>query len=156
MYWRAFFLSGKGRVGRADFWTAWFLLTIASAVFSRLAPAGVLVGLFAGYPQICLLARRLHDRGKSGWWTAAILGVFFAAALASEVARAPEWAQPPSWATDDVQTGAGLLSILIAIVGIALFLHAGLARGDLGENHYGPPELPKLSRIGPQGSSTRT
>jgi uncharacterized membrane protein YhaH (DUF805 family) len=146
--WRIF-VSARGRIGRGDFWTAWLLLFVVSAASKMLGGAGVLVGILASYPQVCLLVKRLHDHGRSGWWTAALIGVFFAAAAASEVSRALDWAAPPSWATEQVQSAAGVMAALISIAGIVFFFRTGLARGGPGPNRYGPPATPVLSRFGP-------
>jgi uncharacterized membrane protein YhaH (DUF805 family) len=71
-----FLLSFEGRINRAQYW-AFVLLylagVIACAIIDGILPTGGLVGLLyalaALYPSICVLARRWHDRDKSGWWT---------------------------------------------------------------------------------------
>ena len=71
-----FLLSIEGRINRAQYW-AFVLLylagAIACAIVDSILPTGGLIGivfaLAALYPSICVLARRWHDRDKSGWWT---------------------------------------------------------------------------------------
>jgi len=73
---KEFLLSFEGRINRAQYWAfvlLYFAGAIACAIVDGILPTGGLIGLLfalaALYPSICVLARRWHDRGKSGWWT---------------------------------------------------------------------------------------
>ncbi len=73
---KEFLLSLEGRINRGQYW-AFVLLYVAGAIVlgiveGIIGTGGLLGGLYALaalYPSICVLARRWHDRGKSGWWT---------------------------------------------------------------------------------------
>ena len=64
-----------------------------------------------------MLAKRLHDRGRSGWWAAAIL-----------IAFNFTWPYP-----DSLIGAAGLLVVLWAAVEL------GWMKGEEGANRHGPP-----------------
>ena len=67
--------DGSGRSGRVEFWLA---LTVVWAAFELYAALGALVHWITGWvawPALLVaassvLSRRLHDRGRSGWWSA--------------------------------------------------------------------------------------
>lgn len=83
---KEFLLSLDGRINRAQYW-AFVLLyiagVIACAIVDSILPTGGLIGLLFAlavlYPSICVLARRWHDREKSGWWTLILLIPFLGA-----------------------------------------------------------------------------
>ena len=94
------FFSSSGRLSRASFvageaavlGTLWLYDRWITGWPRRLTGWAVLfVLLFSG---CCLLARRLHDLGRSGWWTALYFALFLWA-----------WPHPRSW-------GAALLAAL--------------------------------------------
>ena len=78
--WKNLFTSAEGRLSRNTFWVAaaiLFTLLIAyEAIFDgatlRLV-TGWLVYPILVYAAVCVLAKRLHDRGKSGWYAALII-----------------------------------------------------------------------------------
>ena len=86
----------KGRIGRAPFISAMLATVVAFALLIQtgelslpamaavLAPRGInaalvlnaiegFIGLVAVWAVLALVAKRLHDRGRSGWWGAAAL-----------------------------------------------------------------------------------
>ena len=71
------FLTSTGRVGRGPFIAgAAVLLGLWAAVDLGLALSGWLHALIAAallYGGFCVLSQRLHDRGRSGWWSGPIL-----------------------------------------------------------------------------------
>ncbi len=69
----------------------------------------------------CVAVRRLHDRGKSGWWLVLYFGLPLANALTG--------------------LGAESLSfpIVTLLVGLAFLAECGGLAGSPGANAYGPP-----------------
>jgi uncharacterized membrane protein YhaH (DUF805 family) len=69
----ALFVQSKGRTARNDFVAALIPLALATLWYLNKGPKadyaswGVLTLL---YPAVVLQVRRLHDMGRSGWWTA--------------------------------------------------------------------------------------
>lgn len=74
------FLNSTGRVGRFRFVLGAACLIGAWAVTDLLLPIpGWLHALVAAalvYCGFCVLSQRLHDRGRSGWWSGLILAAF--------------------------------------------------------------------------------
>lgn len=74
------FLNSTGRVGRFRFVLGAACLIGAWAVTDLLLPIpGWLHALVAAalvYCGFCVLSQRLHDRGRSGWWSGLILTAF--------------------------------------------------------------------------------
>ncbi|MGH8516550.1 MAG: DUF805 domain-containing protein [Panacagrimonas sp.] len=71
-----FLLSLEGRLNRGQYW-AFILMYFAGAIVLAIVDGilgtggliGIIYALAALYPSICVIARRWHDREKSGWWT---------------------------------------------------------------------------------------
>ena len=76
------FLTSSGRIGRIAFLVGASVVLGVWAAFDLLAPlaardmAGWLVAAALLYCGACLLSQRLHDRGRSGWWSGLILLAF--------------------------------------------------------------------------------
>ena len=76
------FLTSSGRIGRIAFVIGVGVLLALWAAFDLLAPLAVrdvigwLVAAALLYSAACLLSQRLHDRGRSGWWSGLILLAF--------------------------------------------------------------------------------
>ena len=117
------FLTSSGRVGRIAFIVGAAVVLALWAMFDLLAPLKVrdLVGWIVAaallYSAACLLSQRLHDRGRSGWWSGLILLAF---AMAW-----PRPAAPFDW------IALGLL-VLVAVDLILL-------PGQKAFNRYGAP-----------------
>lgn len=76
MDWQKLLTTLDGRISRQPFWLGTLVLFGVNVVASLVLGGGVLgmiVGLALLYPSICVTAKRWHDRGKSGWWTAIAL-----------------------------------------------------------------------------------
>jgi uncharacterized membrane protein YhaH (DUF805 family) len=78
-------------------WTGWF---VYPALF---------------YPGACILSKRLHDRGRSGWWAAPIL-----------VAIVAIWPHP-----------AGFLDFVFFVFLVWAFVELAAMPGEQGANRYG-------------------
>ena len=77
--WRNLFLSAGGRCARAPFWIGVAVLFSVLAVYEAVSgPTLRLLTFWFVYPALlasasCVLSKRLHDRGRSGWWAALVL-----------------------------------------------------------------------------------
>ena len=117
------FLTSSGRIGRLGFIGGAVVVLALWAVFDLLAPLkvrdllGWIVAAALLYSAACLLSQRLHDRGRSGWWSGLILLAF---AMAWPRPQAPlDW--------------VALALLLGAVVDLALL------PGQKAFNRYGPP-----------------
>ena len=77
--WRTLFASPIGRCPRPRFWLAAASLFIVAALYEAVSDETVKLATFwFVYPALlasaaCVASKRLHDRGKSGWWAALVL-----------------------------------------------------------------------------------
>jgi uncharacterized membrane protein YhaH (DUF805 family) len=76
MDWRALYFSSRGRLDRRRFWLASLPLIGAQILAGTFvgSAAGALLGwllyLALATPGLVITIKRLHDRGRSGWFTA--------------------------------------------------------------------------------------
>jgi uncharacterized membrane protein YhaH (DUF805 family) len=128
--WNTLFVHTNGRTSRGHFLAALLPLALATLWYAYkgppvdYAPWGVLVLL---YPAVVLHVRRLHDVGRTGWWTVLPAVLTVVAMLI--------WAHR-------ISLGAQLdvavpLAALIVFVGFALW--GGIARGQAETNTFGAP-----------------
>lgn len=150
MDWKYLFLDSKGRIGQKDFWIGFAILFIAGLVLGMIPVLGGLIGLVMIYPNVCLVAKRLHDFGKSGWLAAvpyvlglvAGVGAFIIGGATLFAAGAMD-----SYGNDEATTGAALAGMgsaaallgIFGLLGLAFLLWVGLSKGDPAPNQYGPP-----------------
>lgn len=121
----ALFFSADGRLSRAPFLASAAILIVLAAVYEAIV--GVTLHWLTGwavYPLLiycgaCVLSKRLHDRGRSGWWAALIL-----------VAMVAVWPRP-----------IGFFDFLFALVLIWAVVELGVLSGEQGANRYGPSPL---------------
>lgn len=120
--WRDLFASPAGRCSRTRFWFAASALFILAILYEAVAdPSVKLLTFWFVYPALlastaCVVSKRLHDRGRSGWWAALVLlGLIL-------VWRAP--------------SAARLILALPIIVWSAVEL--ALLAGEQGANRFGP------------------
>jgi uncharacterized membrane protein YhaH (DUF805 family) len=152
-----FFLSFRGRISRQEFWLGYFFVIVAMVVIIPLLkdlspslfrnagrgaqPAEFMAGIVFGiaiiilgvaitvamvlWPLLMLYVKRLHDHNMSGWWLIA----FFAAFAAVE--------------------GSGLMRtdfMRTEHISFVLAGAIGLARGQRGDNRFGPdPIVPRTT-----------
>jgi uncharacterized membrane protein YhaH (DUF805 family) len=121
----ALLFSAEGRLSRTPFLAAAILLIVMAALYEAIV--GTTLHWLTGwmvYPALiycgaCVLSKRLHDRGRSGWWAALIL-----------VAMVAVWPRP-----------IGFFDFLFALVLIWAVVELGVMSGEAGANRYGPSPL---------------
>ena len=153
-------LGFKGRIPRKTFWFAglgaaivYYAMVIAvfpgllTARPSRevLGPVGgirlylvillILLSWIVLYAWIALIAKRLHDRNKSGWWQLpfwfpVMLGMFF-----KQVAR-------PSVMSAELLSAITFVGLIMSLcTAMWFFIELGFLRGTAAPNKYGPDPL---------------
>lgn len=132
----------KGRINRARFWIGTIPLVIAwiaamallNWMFMRAESSvpvygfGIAAGVMLLWCQLGVCIKRLHHRGKSGWW----LLVF--RALPAAVSQAGE-------ASTDFNLRIAA-AVTIGAIWLWAVLELGCLRGTEGPNAYGPDPLP--------------
>ena len=121
----ALLLSADGRISRAPFLIAAATLLAVASVYEAIVGVTLhwLTGWFV-YPALfyagaCVLSKRLHDRGKSGWWAALILFDLIAV-----------WPQP-----------VGFFDFLFGVALVWAVVELGVMGSEMGANRYGPNPL---------------
>lgn len=127
--WAELFFSSNGRLARTPFVIAALALIVVAALYDAVIPGPLhwLTGWFV-YPALlwsgaCLLAKRLHDRGRSGWITFPII-----------ISLIAVWPYPDA-----------LFDFLFMLVVLWAIIELGVMGGELGANRYGPSPLRPLS-----------
>jgi uncharacterized membrane protein YhaH (DUF805 family) len=150
MSWQSVFFSSNGRIGPKDFWIAALILFVAWIVSHALHLLAFFAWLLIWYCWICLLAKRLHDAGRSGWLVLAPFVVGFAAGtiamalsgIAAITAFATGGGMHDPGAMAMFWGSLGLVGMLLGIAGLVnliFLLWVGLAAPQPGDNRYGPP-----------------
>jgi len=125
--WGVLFFNAQGRTARTPFLIAAAVLLGLAALYESVIGATVTLHWVTGwfvYPALfycgaCVLSKRLHDRGRSGWWAAVIL--FGTVAI---------WPQP-----------VGFFDFLFGLVLVWAAVELGVMAGEAGTNRYGPNPL---------------
>jgi uncharacterized membrane protein YhaH (DUF805 family) len=120
--WVEMFFSSTGRVGRTPFLIAAAVLTTLAIIYE--ASMGPTLHWLTGwiiYPGLlfsaaCVLSKRLHDRGRSGWLAAIVILALIAV-----------WSQPFNF-----------IDFVFTIVILWAAVELGAMPGEQGANRYGP------------------
>jgi uncharacterized membrane protein YhaH (DUF805 family) len=123
--WTDLFFSASGRLSRGHFLIGAAVLIAIAAIYEVWVGSVLhwLTGWFV-YPALlysgaCVLSKRLHDRGRSGWWAALVLFALVAV-----------WPTPH---------GFGALIFTLILVWAAIEL--GVMQGEAGQNRFGPSPM---------------
>jgi uncharacterized membrane protein YhaH (DUF805 family) len=123
--WAALFLSAAGRLARTPFLIACAVLIAGAAIYEAWVDAtlhwltGWIVYPLLLYCGACVLSKRLHDRGRSGWWAALVLFALVAV-----------WPAPHGF-------GALVFTLILGWAAIEL----GVMQSEAGANRFGPSPL---------------
>ena len=123
---KTLFVSAEGRLARMPFWIAMGLLIVLLVLYESIF-GGQTLQLLTGwlaYPAliflaVCVLAKRLHDRGKSGWYAAVIVAAFIGM-----------WPYPN-----------GLLDFVFFVILVWAVVELAVLPGEQGPNRFGPNPL---------------
>ncbi|PIB91513.1 DUF805 domain-containing protein [Caulobacter sp. FWC2] len=127
--WAELFLSSNGRLSRTPFLIAAGVLIGVAVLYEAIA--GYTLHWLTGwlvYPALlfsgaCVLSKRLHDRGRSGWWSLLVL-----------VAVIAVWPQPEHF-----------LDFMFCLVIVWAIVELGVMGGEQGSNRYGANPLRTIS-----------
>jgi uncharacterized membrane protein YhaH (DUF805 family) len=122
--WTDLFWSASGRLARTPFLLASAALILLGAIYAQVPPTLQWLSGWLVYPALiwsgaCVLSKRLHDRGRSGWWAALVLFAF-----------AAEWTRP-----------YGVSSVVFIAILIWAVIELGVMQGEDGANRFGPSPL---------------
>ena len=109
------------RIDRRVYWTAAALLLGVGAVVALLTHGGRFVSGGLGLMWIWVIARRLHDIGRSGWWQAAAYGGEVACAIV----------------LIDLHLSLPVVTGVLGIAHLGLLAGLGFIPGTPGDNGYG-------------------
>lgn len=127
--WTELLFSSAGRMSRAPFILAAVSLIFLGGLYEALVapPArwviGILVYPFLIFCGVSITAKRLHDRGRSGWWAAVVLAAVIAV-----------WTLQQSF-----------LDFLFLLVLLWAAIELCAMPGEQGANRYGPNPLRPVS-----------
>ena len=124
--WTDLFWSASGRLARTPFLIGAAALVAVAVTYEAAVGSSTLhwlTGWFV-YPALlysaaCVLSKRLHDRGRSGWWAALVL-----------------FAVVAMWPTPH-----GFGSLLFVLIILWAVIELGVMHGEDGANRFGPSPL---------------
>ena len=162
MKWIKFFTSLEGRIGRKTYWrmsivviaVQLVVIIICGLLLAALTmddgPTEVgndgswfttvpIIALF--YPKFVIDAKRGHDRNIPLW----VIGSFYACVAVRELLVSFGWLTilPNQNVISATNVVSFVVTLLLGIVGLALFVDLGFRKGTPGPNEYGPDPLAK-------------
>src|SRR5690242_19896978 len=70
MDWKTLYFDANGRIGQRDFWLGYLILIGVSVIVGFIPVIGQIAQLVLTWAGVCLMSKRLHDFGKTGWLAA--------------------------------------------------------------------------------------
>lgn len=135
---KTFLLSFEGRVTRYDWWVRYFVpllgLNVLFGIFDAALGTqffGVILSLAMLWPGLAITAKRLHDRGRTGWLQALPLGLVILAIVLAFASG----------------TLGAVLGVVAGIVSIWFIIEIGFLRGTRGKNDYGEDPLEGIEEL---------
>jgi uncharacterized membrane protein YhaH (DUF805 family) len=93
------------------------------------------VSLLLVWPELAIGVKRLHDRGRSGWW----LGLFIALSWAGEAVSLMRYSSRMPWTPFVHPDLPGFtIGVVTFGVGVWLLVELGFLDGTRGANRFGP------------------
>lgn len=170
--WFGFMFSPFGRVSRKQYWLSYVLPTVflyfialivdvamaAQSGDAKAMPyfANALVGLFLFWPSFAVAAKRLHDRGMTGWWSLIANGFFPVAILAVAAYWYYSTRMTGEPAPDDPTMGLAIFGavVVFGLAWLVLTIQILFVRGQEGSNKYGEDPLPTPEDVRADGVVT--
>lgn len=141
MGWKTLLLSPRGRIGRRDFWLGFGVLMAGSIILTILPVVGQFAGIVLVWPLACILTKRLHDAGRSGWLLLLPLSAFVLAL--GRVAMATGGGLFDAHVMFDAARGPVITAFAVAgLLALVFVVWVGLSKGEAGPNRYGG-EIPE-------------
>lgn len=140
--------SPHGRIGQQNFWIGVLIILGANILLTWIPLLGWLIWLGLFYVGFCVYGKRLHDIGKSMWIHAIFLVVSLLVAMiamtmagGSIIALAMNSSSEPDVAAIMSLIGSMFSAFAIPmVIAIIYTIWLGVAKGDAGDNRFGPPE----------------
>lgn len=141
-----------GRSPRAEYW--WYLLAVSvvgfllglvdrtllvSLRFANYGPLGLAFTLAIIVPGLAVMARRMHDVDRSGWWSLVkafgyAVSFWVAAGARQQLQGLPAMSQ----AMSNVLISVFIIALTVLICAVIAFYAFLMTRGTVGPNRYGP------------------
>ena len=129
------FFSFRGRVGRQEYWLMvianWVVLFAAGTVVVTVGGLGLVVAVplygLAMWAALARLVRRLHDRGRSGWWLLLMFGPLLVLSFLGAAAS-----------VSDEEAGLFFKALTLPF-SLWILIDLGCLAGRPEPNRFGPP-----------------
>ncbi len=154
MNWSDLFFTPEGRIGRKPFLLAVAILWVAGLAVHVLPLLGGLLWLMSLYCWICVLSKRLHDMGRTGWLQLAPMVIGVGGLILGGLMVMASILGPAAsgFVADHLLMGLGAMIggmwIGAALLALAVTIHLlfllwlSLSPGQTGDNRFGPRPAP--------------
>jgi uncharacterized membrane protein YhaH (DUF805 family) len=139
------FSSPDGRIGRAAYWIGWVIILVVEVLLRLLlgvpfvtTPADTIavrgmsfmIDAVLLYPSIMVMAKRLHDRGYSGWVVGWLIVPYIVIMITNLLGISGD--------PENMGVVETLLLLATTVIMIAFMIELGFRRGTDGDNEFGP------------------